>query len=497
MLDKTLHQIDWTHVPTGLLSLGKHPSYRRDKPYIQYQDPYVAEAFYKLLPARTKSDVFNYWRPEYDAQIFHDNLMKYSSARRPKPEDWDEFNRSIDHLYHYEFESLGFNDFDKIEVNWQARAGYGYGNSKKSDPEAIRRAFRTAAVLILNHHKGIDLTLGQYTPDEALVKPEPSPKDKFKLRPVWGVAFHNFVVSALSGQPAMNAAPTLLTGYPIVHNVDPLVDIPKYYAYLEEKYPDYNWYQVDWSSFDADVQLFESDTYDQAMNKRIKFNGDELAAAAWNFTSQWRSHGTVISPLGDRHARNGNVGSGDSLTYHKDGETNNRKLRYLLEDFNRDYCDGKAVITSGGDDAIIGIPRNLNPPLHQLSEDAFRIFNAKLNVSKFKFADVATDLSLFKVEVNPGFHAQRRLDETDVLGRALCPLTTPESGAVSTARIRMICESSGWSIHHLNSVYLYLKSKYGEVDRTLLPFTQKSSLERAKVYKRIGTSKISTILIGS
>jgi hypothetical protein len=292
----------------------------------------------------------------------------------------------------------------------------------------------------------------------------------------------------------MEAVPKLLDGYPLVHNINPNIDIPRLYSKLSQRYPDHHWYQVDWSHLDADVQLFESNTYDERMNQRIRFNGDELAAACWNFSSDWRSHGTVVFPTGLKSVRNGNVGSGDSLTYHKDSEVAHRRLRYLLRDFESDHCRKELVIIGGGDDGIIGCPRNVQLPTHKLEEDARNIFNASLNGRKFLYATEVQGLSLFKTEVNPGFHAQRKTDAIDVLGRTLCPLSHITTGALSTARVRMINEAIGWSNTYLLQTYLRLRSKYGELDRSDIPISMIRTLERAGAFTPHKTTRFSAFL---
>jgi hypothetical protein len=339
------------------------------------------------------------------------------------------------------------------------------------------------------------MTIDEYTPDLALIKPEPSPKDKEKLRPVWGVAFHNWILSALSGQTAMKAAPSIHDGYPLIHNIDPSVDIPQYYSYLDDRYPDYHWYQLDWSHLDADVQLFESETYDAKMNERIQFNGDELSACAWQFSTDWRSHGTVVAPNGNKYIRNGNVGSGDSLTYHKDSEVSSRRTRYLLKEFEADYCPKSLITLNGGDDGIIGIPANVSLPLKKMEYEAKAKFNATLNAQKFEYAYQARSLSLFKIEANPGYFAQRKRDQISVLGRTLVPLSTPNSGAISTARVRMISEATGWANNYLTHSYLILQRKYGEADRSELPYSYLRSLERAGAMRRFKSTRFTNALI--
>jgi hypothetical protein len=455
----------------------------------------VLDVYKNILTPRLLYDVINYWRPSYDEDIFMSNLLKFTSERKKAPDEWDSFQRYIDQDYHYEFNSLGFLDFDKIDTNWQAAAGYGYDNAKKGDPGIRARAYQTACVMILEYHKGTRMTIEEYTPDLALVKPEPSPSSKTKLRPVWGVAYHNFICLALGGQPAMKAVPSLLNGYPLIHNVNPSKDITALYSKLDGKYPDHHWYQIDWSSLDADVQLFESETYDQRMNQRIRFNGDELAAAAWQFSSDWRSHGTVVSPTGMKYVRNGNVGSGDSLTYHKDTEVASRRLRFLLRNFEEDKCRKELEIICGGDDGIIGVPMNVQLPVKQLEADAKAYFNATLNGSKFEYSINARDLSLFKIEANPGYFAQRKKDTVAVLGRTLVPLTTVDNGSLSTARVRMVNESTGWSNPYLVKTYLRLRRQYGEADRSALPISWLRALERAGALKKHETDKFTRSLL--
>jgi len=475
--------INWSSIPEGLIELRTLRSFRRHPIDRDYIDPYVLKVYEEILTPRLLYDVKNYWRPNYDPDIFLDNLLKFKSPRRAQPNDWESFQRYIDSDYHYEFRSHGFFDFSLLDTNWQAAAGFGYGNKKKGDFGVKERAFKTACVLALEYHKGNRLTLDEYTPDLALVKPEPSPSSKSKLRPVWGVAYHNWILSALGGQPAMKAVPSLLDGYPLVHNIDPSKDIPLLYSQLNDKYPDHHWYQIDWSSLDADVQLFESNTYDQRMNERISFNGDELAASCWKFSTDWRSHGTVVSPSGTKYVRNGNVGSGDTLTYHKDSEVAHRRLRYLLKDFESDFCPKQLILKCGGDDGIIGVPRNVQLPIKKLSHDAEVTFNSKLNGNKFEYSPTPLGLSLFKTEVNPGFHAQRKEDTVAVLGRTLCPLGTIEHGSLSTARVRMINDATGWSNPYLLQTFFKLKRLYGEADRSEMPTSWLRAIERAGIIK--------------
>lgn len=493
--NSTIDNVDWHRLQSGLIPVRQLRSYRRGIIEKDYLDPFVLEVYRNILPPRILYDVRQYWRPTYDEDVFMGNLLKFTSERRTAPNDWESFQRYIDSDYHYDFTSLGFWEFNKIETNWQAAAGYGYGNAKKGDPGIREKAFRTASVLALEYHKGTRLTIDEYTPDLALVKPEPSPNSKSKLRPVWGVAYHNFVLSALGGQPAMKAVPSLLNGYPLIHNINPNIDIPALYSKLDQRYPDHHWYQLDWSSLDADVQLFESDTYDQRMSARINFNGDEMAASAWHFTTEWRSHGTVVSPTGMKYVRNGNVGSGDSLTYHKDSEVASRRLRYLLRNFEKDHCPKELIIICGGDDGIIGLPMNIQLPIKQMTFDAKRIFNAELNGTKFKYSITARGLSLFKTEANPGYFAQRKGDTVSVLGRTLVPLGTVTDGSLSTARVRMINETTGWSNPYLIKTYLRLRKAHGEADRSALPFSWLRALERAGAMKKHTTDKFTKSLL--
>jgi hypothetical protein len=497
ILNSTVHEIDWSKIETGLINLRTLRSFRRTGPDKVYNDPYVKEVFNDLLPPSLLAKVLDYHRPQYNEEVFIDNILAFQSKRMKAPPDWESFQNSIDADYHYKFHSRSFDEFNKLETNWQAAAGFGYDNLKKGDPGVRERAYRTASVLALEYRKGTRLTLDQYTPDLALVKPEPSESSKEKLRPVWGVAFHNWILSALGGQPAMKAAPSIHRGYPCIHNIDPLVDIPKYYSYLDNRYPDHHWYQIDWSHLDADVQLFESETYDSRMNERFESDGDELAACSWQYSTDWRSHGTVVAPNGTKYCRNGNVGSGDSLTYHKDSEVSSRRTRYLLKDFEADYCPKELVTLNGGDDGIIGCPANLQLPIRKMEDDALRIFNATLNSKKFEYAYQARDLSLFKIECNPAYHAQRKKDTVSVLGRTLVPLSQPLNGQHSTTRVRMICEVTGWSQPYLNKTYSRLRNKYGEADRSQLPQSWLRSLERAgalKAYKPTEFSKALTSL---
>jgi hypothetical protein len=294
----------------------------------------------------------------------------------------------------------------------------------------------------------------------------------------------------------MLAAPDIHSGYPGIFNVDPQIDFPKYYIHLNNKYPDHHFYKLDWTGYDTSVQLFESNTYDQRMNQRIQFNGDELAKCSWDFSTDWRSHGTVVTPSGNKYARNGNVGSGDSLTYHKDTEVDSRLIRYLILNFEADECPKDLLVLTGGDDPTIGIPRNVQLPVKQLQADSKRLFNAQLNAEKFEYAPQASDLNIFKTEVDCGFLAQRKKPTVDVLGRTLVPLDPPVVGNISTARVRMICETAGWANTWLNSTYLYLLRKYGEADRSTLPRSLFRNLERTGAIKPHKTNKLSTILTG-
>jgi hypothetical protein len=493
ILNQTVDNINWSSIPEGLIYLRTLRSFRRPNPVREYVDPFVLEQYERILPPRLLYDVRDYWRPKYDEEIFIKNLRQFESKRLPAPEDWESFQNGLDAELHYTFQSLGFNQFDSLVTNWSANAGFGY-DGKKGDPGVQKRAYITACVLALEYRKGTRLTLDEYTPDLALVKPEPSPSSKSKLRPVWGVAYHNWILSALSGQPAMQAVPPLLEGYPLVHNINPTVDIPKLYTILENKYPDYHWYQLDWSHFDSDVQLFESNTYDDRMHHRVQFNGDELAYCSYRYSEDWRSHGTVVDPQGNKYVRNGNVGSGDSLTYHKDTEVDYRRIKYLIRNFEADHCPNKAVVLAGGDDPIVGVPNNVQLPINEIAHTAKVEFNATLNAKKFRYAIKPSDLRLFKTEANPGMFAQRKEDPVDVLGRAMLPLGTVPSGNLSTARIRMICESTGWSNNYLNRTYLQLRQLHGEADRSLLPLSWHNTLTQARVQNKLAPSKLSKIL---
>jgi len=244
----------------GLAYVKTLKSFKKSMPVATHVDEYILEAMKLLAPSRlTYTVTRTRHRPTYNERSFAKNLALYASRRRPEPKDWKLFTDThcseldIPTVHTYNAET----DFAKLDINWSAAAGYGYEGSKGNLSNFIR-ASRTAAVAIAQRQEGRILTFNEYTPDIAFSKPEPSETSKEKLRPIWSQAFHNWIIGALTHQPITHATPSDYD-YPLICNIDPVIDIPKLYAHWDNKYPDYKFVQIDYSHYDCDSQTWETD----------------------------------------------------------------------------------------------------------------------------------------------------------------------------------------------------------------------------------------------
>lgn len=305
-------------------------------------------------------------RSFYTLEGHLESIMQYRKPLLPEPtsDAWrvakasvrDEISRVITPVHTLSFD----NGFDRVHYENSSAAGYGY-QGKKGEGNNFKRAKGIANALIRYYIEHIDQhgldyaeqhAINNSTPDVAFTRTQLAKLPSIKVRNVFGEAFQYILIEGLSAFPLLAALKREDTFY--VTGKDPTTYVPQYLSSLD-LLP--GWFvALDWSKFDATVQLWEIDHAFDCIEQILIFP-DRLSKTAFDVSKLLFKHRKLAAPNGVMWMRHGGIPSGSYFTNIIGSIINFTRVHYVCNRLGYQILNCRVQ----GDDSVMKIDCSFKP----------------------------------------------------------------------------------------------------------------------------------------
>lgn len=455
---------------SGLVIIETLPERSVRDEFITHVDPYVAEAFEKVLGLERFTLFQNYSRSFYSREEHIKSILKYDKEVRSPPDDpvWHKIvSESYDEFLTYgSVQSLSaLTDFKLVKYHSGTSAGFGYVDSSQLQPthkgptdgnnykRAIRIASKIVHVISEEHKSGsfqnfLKSVPDNSTPDVAFTRTQLAELPFTKVRNVFGEAFHYVILEGLFARPLIERFMRNDTFYYI--GADPVIDVPRLITRMLDKASIF--YTFDWSAFDASVQVYEIELAFDLLKRMLRFP-DEETAALFEYVKTLFISRKLLGPDGTVYLRTGGIPSGSYFTHIVGSIINWVRIRYLMARHGIDIVD----IKTHGDDGLVTSTTYI-PTLQHLSETA-EYYAWYLKAEKSRATIDFTQVEFLGRYIRHGMNYRLR---DRILRLSLYPEYPVNDPQISLARLKSIYYDSGSYSQELVKSIRYLTLRYGD-----------------------------------
>nr|WIL96134.1 RNA-dependent RNA polymerase [Carrot cryptic virus 3] len=429
------------------------------------RDEYAYKAVSRHASVADMREIDGWARSFYTLEGHLESIAQYHKPLLPEPRSyyWLEAKRIVlDEVAHafppvrsFRFER----DFDLVPIEASSAAGYGY-QGKKGEANNFKRAKNIANALVRTfaEHKAEsgeqfarDHVINNSTPDVAFTRTQLAKLPTIKVRNVFGEAFHYILIEGLSASPLLEGFKRADTFY--VTGKDPTSYVPKY-LYQQQQQP--GWFiALDWSKFDATVQLWEIDHAFNCIEQLLIFPSD-LTREAFEVSKILFKHRKLSSPDGLMWMRNSGIPSGSYFTNLIGSIINYTRVQYLCRTMGYTITSCRVQ----GDDSIIKVTSDAKPNVLAMASTVAEL-GWVLNPTKCVVTLNSEEVTFLGRSQLQLFNIRERLK---ILRLMSFPEFEVDDPKISTTRVRMIARDAGFRDPLYNKIVFEMIALYGEAD---------------------------------
>lgn len=322
----------------GLISIGHVPERYTREEFQMLVDKPAYEAIKRNASVADMAEIDGWARSFYTKEGHLESIAMYAKPLIQEPTDpfWVEAKRQtfaeISNLFP-KVDTLCFEtDFDIIPYESSSAAGYGY-NGKKGEGINFNRAKKIANAAVRefgercvtdSYQAAVEHAISNSTPDVSFTRTQLAKLPSIKVRNVFGEAFHYILIEGLSAAPLLAAFKRADTFY--LTGKDPTVYVPSLLVRLGIT-P--GWFVgLDWKSFDATVQLWETNHAFNCIESLCNFPS-LLSRRAFQLSKELFNMRKLASPNGTLYMRAGGIPSGSYFTNIIGSVINYTRIRYI------------------------------------------------------------------------------------------------------------------------------------------------------------------------
>lgn len=447
----------------GLVFLANIPDrVAREEFQILYDEP-VYRMVKQFASKSDMQEIDGWARSFYTLEGHVESILQYRKPllQEPTYQEWLMAKEEVRDEVRGAFapvQSLDFNtQFDIIPYEGSSAAGYGY-HGKKGEGDNFKRAKGIANALVrtfveetqsLGIEQATANVIQNSTPDIGFTRTQLAKLPSIKVRNVFGEAFHYILIEGLSASPLLEAFKREDTFY--VSGKDPTTYVPRYLTELD-KYP--GWIiALDWSKFDATVQLWEIDHAFHCIEQILTFPNVHTQAA-FEISKILFKQRKLAAPDGVLWMRISGIPSGSYFTNLIGSIINYTRVRYVCNRMGFNVLSARVQ----GDDSIIKIDADTKPNMFEVSdiiaEHGWALNPLKCTVSQT--SEWVTFLGRSQLQL---FNIRERMK----ILRLMCfPEYKVDDPKISTARVRMIARDAGFRDPIYNKILYAMLRLYGE-----------------------------------
>ncbi|QED42887.1 ORF1 [Rhodiola cryptic virus 1] len=449
----------------GLVMIGQVPTRATREQFQILKDEPVYEVVSKFASIADMQEIDGWARSFYTIEGHIESIMQYRKPLLPEPDEpaWTEAKASV--MYDVmtsipRVRSLSFiNQLDDVPYESSSAAGYGYAG-KKGEGDNFKRAKSITNALVRTYvercakgekQEALKSVITECTPDVAFTRTQLARLPSIKVRNVFGEAFHYILIEGLSASPLLEAFKRADTFY--VTGKDPTTYVPRFLSHLDNQ-P--GWVvALDWSRFDATVQLWEIDHAFQCLENVLDFP-EEYSRACFFLSKELFKKRKLAAPDGVMWMRTSGIPSGSYFTNLIGSIINYTRIKFLCNKLG--YQMGEVRVQ--GDDSVFKAQAPNKPDVYAIAQ-AVADFGWELNPAKCVVTHNTDGLTFLGRGQYQLFNIRERLK---VL-RLLCfPEYEVDDPMISTARVKMICNDAGFRDMMYNKIYLAMNRLYGEAE---------------------------------
>nr|QXV86354.1 coat protein [Partitiviridae sp.] len=470
----------------GLAEIGTVPErYTREQFQLIRDEPTYA-VIKRQAPAGDMQEIDGWSRSFYSVDEHLKAIMYLQKPLLQEPNDgyWRQAKESVLNEFRsfQRVKSLQFEDqFDEVPFESASAAGYGY-SGKKGEGNNLNRAKSIANAAVRTYKEqlvdqGLQYAINQLamnsTPDVAFTRTQLAKLPSIKVRNVYGEAFHYILIEGLSAAPLLEAFKRGDTFYFI--GKDPTVHVP---ILLTEMNTVGDWFTIlDWSAFDASVQLWEIDHAFACLESILDFPS-ELSEVAFKVSKESFKRRKLASPDGRLFMRTGGIPSGSYYTNIVGSIVNYTRIKFICAKLGYEIKRCRVQ----GDDSCTRIMSEFKPDIWAISQVGVP-FGWTLKPEKCLITSRLEEVTFLGRGVLRGYNVRERLK---VLRLMCFPEYEVDDPQISTARVHAIMKDAGYSDVLYDSIYGAMFRLYGEAQQVpshLLTYFEKQDFFGCKYVK--------------
>ena len=449
----------------GLVKIGVIPERVARTEFEIIQDEPVYKLVRLFASVADMREIDGWARSFYTKEGHLEAISQYSKPllQEPKAPEWNQAKHEVFNEMGNLFppvKSLKFEDqLDLVPFESASAAGYGY-DGKKGEGNNLKRAKGIANALVRKYDEDLD-QLGQLsaaefviqnsTPDVAFTRTQLAKLPSIKVRNVFGEAFHYILIEGLSASQLLAAFKSQDTFY--VTGKDPTSYVPNYLTELDQQH---GWLvALDWSKFDATVQLWEIDHAFRCLKQLVEFPS-KLSERAFDVSVTLFKSRKLAAPDGVLWMRNGGIPSGSYFTNLIGSIINYTRVRYACLKLRYPILSCRIQ----GDDSIMKVASSEKPDTLALTSVVAE-FGWVLNPSKCMVTQSSEEVTFLGRSHLQLFNIRERLK---VLRLMCFPEYKVDDPKISTARVRMIARDAGLRDPLLNKILYAMIATHGEAE---------------------------------